>query len=86
MKKRTLKIGDIVQLNPDTHKYGGSLLIVTEPKEWGCQGYLCLDLPHEGLGRFKNLAYLRVTWDDMEYVGHAEWVIESKPETATQEQ
>ena len=86
MKKKALKIGDVVQLNPDSHKYGGSLLIVTEPAEWGCMGYLCIDLLYDGLVRWKGRAYLRPTWDEIEFVGRAEWIMDSIPETATQEQ
>jgi hypothetical protein len=39
MKKIQLEYGDVVQLKPE-HKFSGMLVVVTEPKSWGCQGYL----------------------------------------------
>ena len=37
------KEGDVVQLNPETVKnkmFAGCLMVVTEPKSWGAQGYV----------------------------------------------
>ena len=88
MIKKPLTIGDIVQLNPETHEFGGCLMVVTDPGSYGAQGYLFLDLePEEGkLVRFKGRAYLRVNFEDMEHVGHVEWLWEPKPESATLDQ
>ena len=64
-----LEVGDIVQLNPHTCKnrmFAGCMMVVTEPKSWGAQGYV------QGLGQDENLAgqaYYRATWDQMELTG-----------------
>lgn len=79
MLKRELKIGDIVQIKPEHENFGGQLLVVTEPKTWGCQGRLYLDLEIDAC-RFEGRAYLRVEWQDMEYVGAVEWFWENKDE------
>jgi hypothetical protein len=79
MGKRELKIGDIVQINPSHENFGGQLLVVTEPKEWGCQGRLYLDTLID-VCRCDGRAYLRVKWENMEYVGTIEWIYESNQE------
>ena len=66
----------IVQLNPETTRnkaFGGCLMIVTEPKQWGAQGYVqALGPNRDELG---GLAYYRATWDEMEPTGGtAEWI------------
>ncbi len=72
MKKRGLEIGDVVQLNPKLPQFGGMLLVVTEPKEWGCQGYLLSTFNFEAV-RFHGAAYIRTNWEEMEYVGKIVW-------------
>jgi len=72
MEKRDLSYGDVVQLNPD-HQFGGMLLVVSEPKSFGCQGYLLAPDNFDAV-RFKGKAYLRLKWEDMEYVGKLYWV------------
>lgn len=74
MEKTDLKVNDIVQINPRCGTmFGGSLMIVTEPKSWGAQGYI------HGLGEGyicglgQGLAYCRYKFEDMELVGHAIW-------------
>lgn len=70
MEPRQLEVGDVVQINPeyDPEHFGGRLLVVTEPKSWGVQGYL------HGADKGINLAYLRVKFENIEYVGKAVWV------------
>lgn len=74
MEKRALKVGDVVQLNPETTRnrmFAGCMLVVTEPKGFGCQGYIqCLGTDGNPGGQ----AYYRPTWDEMEPVGLAFWV------------
>ena len=72
MEKRTLEIGDVLQIHPD-HKYGGFLLVVTDPKDWGCQGYLLNEYQFEVV-RYKNKAYLLVEWKNLEWVGKLYWM------------
>ncbi len=43
MEKTELKVGDVVQLHPDkvgNKAFAGCFMTVTEPKEWGAQGYV----------------------------------------------
>lgn len=77
MDERTeLKSGDVVQLSPDdclNPMFGGCMMIVTEPKSFGAQGYV------QALGengKIGGQAHYRAGWDEMELVGHAAWVIE----------
>lgn len=72
MEKRDLEEGDLLQLNPEYEKFGGMLLVVTEPKSWGCQGYLLSSRDFDAV-KYKGRAYLRVKFEDMEYVGRLTW-------------
>lgn len=78
MEPRELEIGDAVQLNPK-HKFGGMLVIVTEPKKWGCQGYLMSAYSFEAV-KFKGVAYVRPTFEDFEYVGKLQWLLDDEKE------
>lgn len=64
-----LEIGDVVQLNEKNEQFSYCMLVVTEPKSWGCQGYICAHIEGIPATRFKRQAYCRPTWDRMEYVG-----------------
>lgn len=71
-----LSLGDLVQLNPDTvanRMLTGCIMVVTEPKEWGAQGYVQMGGQN---GEPGGQAYYRAGWSEMELVGHAEWVVE----------
>lgn len=72
MDKRELAEGDILQINPE-HKFGGMLLVVTEPKAWGAQGVLYSSREFKAV-RFAGRAYLRVNFDEVEYCGRMEWM------------
>jgi hypothetical protein len=69
-----LKRGHLVQLNPETvgnPMFAACIMVVTEPKSWGAQGYV------QGLGEDGEpggQAYYRAKWEEMELVGMAEWV------------
>lgn len=69
MKERTLRDGEIVQLNPETvgnKMFGGCFMTVTEPKGWGAQGYV------QALGENGEIggrAYYRAKWEEMEATG-----------------
>lgn len=79
MDKRELKVGDVVQIAPESDKiFGGHFMVVTEPKPWGAQGY-CEAFPYEGKdGRCpRGLAYYRCKFENMEYIGHTEWIIDA---------
>lgn len=63
---REIEDGTVVQLNPFTTRnkmFAGCLMVVTEPKSWGAQGYV------QALGRDGEpggQAYYRATWEEME--------------------
>jgi hypothetical protein len=82
MEKMELVEGDILQLNPEGRykdSYGGMFVVVTEPEDWGCQGYLLHFCDFPGT-RFKGRAFLRPKWEDMEYVGRAIWMYDASKE------
>lgn len=82
MEKRTLQRGEIVQLIPGQTRneaFSGCLMVVTEPKAFGAQGYV------QGLGEAGDAsggqAYYRATWAEMEETGgFAPWVVMSHSE------
>jgi len=61
--------GDIVILRPDMTRnkmFAGCLMVVTEPKSWGAQGYVqALGINGEPGGQ----AYYRANWNEMEHSG-----------------
>jgi hypothetical protein len=76
-----VQINDVVQLDPlktTNPMFAGCMLVVTEVKEWGVQGYV------QGLGVDGELggqAYYRAEIGTFEYVGSVAWVIAcAKPE------
>lgn len=78
MESRELAIGDVLQLNPE-HKFGGMLIIVTEPKSWGCQGYLLSSREFDAV-KFNGRAFLRPRFEQMEWVGKLFWLEQDKEE------
>jgi hypothetical protein len=68
MEKKELEEGDIVQISPD-HPFAGFFLIVTEPKEWGAQGYL-----------FSAYHFAAVEFEDMEFCGKSHWIMKDEKE------
>ncbi len=68
---RPPEVGDIYQIDPATDDcFGACLLIVTEVKSWGVQGYV--QIPgRDGTG---GQAYVRKKWQDIYLVGMAEWI------------
>lgn len=77
MEKTELKPGDIVQLRPD-HKFGGMLLVVIDPKYFGCSGYLMSEYNFDAV-RFNEIAYILANFEDFEYVGRIQWINEGRP-------
>lgn len=66
-----LQPGDVVQLGPNSN-FPYCLMVVTEPKKFGAQGYISVP---DKLGEEPGLAYYRAKWEDMEFVGKAAWTI-----------
>lgn len=80
MEPRELKPGDVVQINPETvgnKAFTACMLVVEKTMPWGCQGYV------QALGESRDsgggLAYMRLRWDQMEFVGRAVWTCEWNP-------
>lgn len=75
MTTDNLEVGDLVQLNPEGPfpVFAGCIMVVTDPKSWGAQGYIqALGAGNKPGGQ----AYLRVMHGDMVKVGKAHWVEE----------
>lgn len=72
MQKRALKVGDVVQISPELDGFfRGCFMLVTEVKSWGAQGFISMPKTRQELpGR----AYFRCKWEDMEFIGHAQWI------------
>ena len=71
MEKRDLEVGNVVQINPEhDERFAACFMVVTEPKSWGAQGYI--QVPGK-----QGQAFYRCDFENMEYVGRAEFVLES---------
>jgi hypothetical protein len=57
-----MNIGDIVQVNPEKETFGGCMVVVTEIKAWGIQGYV------QNAGA-NGQAYIRLKTEDFEHTG-----------------
>lgn len=65
-----LQIGDIVQIAPSVEVFGACMLVVTEVKSWGVQGYV------QSAG-VDGQQYVHVNHADFEATGgKAVWVVE----------
>ena len=66
----TASEGDIVQVNPEKEMFGACMVVVTEVKSWGIQGYV------QSAG-VKGQQYVRLKYEDIAYTGgKAVWVAE----------
>ena len=69
MNPRELKVGEIVQVHPGLDRFGACLVVVTEPKRFGMQGYV------QNAGS-DGQAYVRLKFEDIEPTGgHVEWIV-----------
>ena len=62
------KTGDIIQITDKEHHWYPCLVIVSEPKNWGIQGYITI--PKDNMGDIGN-AYIRLKNSQIEKCGHA---------------
>jgi hypothetical protein len=61
-------VGDIVQVNPELDTFGGCMVVVSEVKSWGIQGYV------QNAGQ-DGQAYIRLKTEHFEPTGgRAVWV------------
>lgn len=73
--KELVKPGVVVQLSPEVGNpmFAACMMIVTEVKGFGAQGYV-QSLGEKG--KPGGQAHYRANWDEMEFVGAAQWVVE----------
>ena len=64
---------DIVQIIDEDHHWFPCLVIVSEPKPWGVQGYV--HVPQDNMGNVSQ-AYIRLKNEQVEKVGFAVFVCE----------
>ena len=63
-----VEIGDIVQVNPSKEMFGGCMVVVTEVKSFGIQGYV------QSAG-VPGQQYIRLKFEDIEPTGgKAVWI------------
>jgi hypothetical protein len=60
-----IAVNDIMQIVPP-HRWGGCLMVVSEVKSGGCQGYV--SIPRND-GQVPGRAYIRLKWGEFEPVG-----------------
>lgn len=62
--------GDIVQVDPNVECFGGCMVVVTEPKSFGVQGYV------QSAG-IQGQQYIRLKFQDIKPTGgKAVWIVE----------
>lgn len=62
-------VGEIVQINPSVEMFGGCMMVVTEPKEWGAMGYI------QSAG-VPGQQYVRIKSENLERTGGlAPWMV-----------
>lgn len=70
-----LQKGDLVQLIPvcvGNPMFGACIMVITEPKPWGAQGYVQMTGKN---GKIGGQAYYRAKWEEMETTGgQVAWV------------
>ena len=71
--KDNIRVGSIVQANPERSEWGPSLVVVSEIKSFGIQGYT--HIPRGGD------AFIRLGWADIEVTGGAVVWDHEHPET-----
>jgi hypothetical protein len=73
MTQDEIKVGDIVQVNPDKEIFGACMVVVTELKSFGIQGYV------QSAG-VNGQQYIRLKFDEFESTGgKAVWVVGEQP-------
>lgn len=69
MNNDEIKVGDIVQVNPDKEMFGACMVVVSELKSFGIQGYV------QSAG-VNGQQYIRLKFDEFESTGgKAVWVV-----------
>lgn len=64
-----IEVGDIVQVEPSQKMFGGCMVVVTEVKDWGIQGYV------QSAG-VEGQQYIRLQTEHFEPTGgKAVWIV-----------
>lgn len=67
MHPQEMSSGAVVQIDPaHDEMFGGCLMVVSDPRSWGLQGYV--KIPGQGD------AFYRAPFDAIEFIGIAAWV------------
>lgn len=75
-KEDKLEVGDVVQIDPvcmTNPMFSGCFMTVTELKSFGAMGFV------QSLGSNNKIgghAYIRLKFEEFEYVGKAVWIVE----------
>lgn len=65
-----IEVNDVVQVDPRVDVFGGCMVVVTEVKSWGVQGYV------QSAGVLGQ-QYIRLKFADVEATGgQAKWVVQ----------
>jgi hypothetical protein len=67
-----MQVGTIVQITDEKHHWFPCLIIVSEIKSWGVQGYM--SIPKDNMGNVGQ-AYIRLNTNQFEVVGEAKVVV-----------
>lgn len=63
-----IEVNDIVQVDPAVETFGGCMVVVTEVKSWGIQGYV------QSAG-VSGQQYIRLAFDKIDQTGgKAQWI------------
>ena len=67
--------GTVIQITNENHHWYPALLIVDEPKDFGCVAYM-INVTSNDPGVPNDPAYIRLKRDDYEIVGHSSiWAV-----------
>ena len=65
-----IEIGSIVQVDPSKEVFGGCMVVVTEVKSWGIQGYV------QSAG-VEGQQYIRLPYEEIQQTnGKAIWIVQ----------
>lgn len=72
------KAGDVFQINEKHGRMGwvGAFVLATEIKSWGVIGFVA----HVETRDKQGHAYIRLKWEDVEYIGKAPLVPQDEPD------
>lgn len=67
MSESQWSVGQVVQINPEHDEvFGGCLMVITDPKSWGAQGYVTIP--------GKGAVFYRCPSEQLELIGQSVWM------------